>query len=241
MDKLQKIILKSILIISLIYPSLKTVAQDIVSAEVKQWFIEDMGSQVDIASGFYYDNCSYLGIFGENHHKFNIRFDTIYQKHGTQNYYIEGKSILNGKIAPFKGELNVEHLDLYYTKPLSLAVSGSYYLVEENGGVFKGVFRKYMSNKTRDIEKLSFGNIDGEVSHKEGFAGVWIDPISKKQYQCLFGFYRYPETLAIGFDTKGGEPHIHPKFRSYGWNEFFEKQNGHGVYTNVECNYDWWK
>lgn len=221
--------------------SYETIAQDSLSSGIKRWFSEDMGSEVNIASGFYYQECSYLGIFGKNNYKFNIRFDSVSQQSGTQNYYVEGRSLLNDKIVSFKGELKVEHLDLYFIEPLSLAVRGSYHFVEENGGVFKGVFRKYISATNRDKGNPIFGNIDGEVSHKEGFAGVWIDPENAKEYRCLFGFYRYPEILADDFDTKGGEPHIHPKYKSFGWDSFFQKQEGHGIYTNVECSYDWWK
>lgn len=235
------LMIKKILFLFLIFLSHKTTAQDSLTTEIREWFNQDFESDIDLSSGFYQSDCSYLGIFGNNNHKFNIRFDSVSLKNYTQIYYVEGRSILNNKITPFKGELKVTHIDLLFFDPLSLVASGSYLLTEEDGGVFKGVFRRHLTLNDKVADRKTFDNIQAEVSWKEGFAGSWIDPKNGTEYRCHFGFYRYPEILTGDFDTKGGEPHIHPKYQSFGWDNYFEKQNGHGVYSNTECDYDWWK
>ena len=96
--------IKKLFILFLICLAYDTIAQDSLSSGIKQWFGEDIGSDINLSSGFYYEDCSYLGIFGKNNYKFNIRFDSVSRKSFTQIYYVEGRSLLEGKITRFKGE-----------------------------------------------------------------------------------------------------------------------------------------
>lgn len=233
--------LKKIIFVLILVSSSEVFGQDSLTSAIKKWFSEDIESDINLASGFYYDDCSYLGIFGNNNYKFNMRFDSVGRKSFTQIYYIEGRSLLRGKVVSFQGEIEVDRIELYFIEPLSLVISGSYRFVEKSGGVFEGVFRKYMSNINRGSGNPIFGNIDAEIGHKEGFAGIWIDPKTAKDYKCLFGFNSYPEILAHDFDLNGGVPSINPDYKKHGWSEFFEKNEDRGFYGNTECNYDWWK
>lgn len=235
--------IKKAFILLLICSSHQIIAQDSLTADIKQWVMrKDPQSVMDISSGFYYDDCSYLGAFGKNRYKINIRFDSVKEKGGTQNYYIEGSSLLKKKVTPFKGILHVDHLDLLHVEDgfyeLIAVATGTYTLTEDTGGVFKGVFRKYFSYHE---DNQTFKEANMEVSDYEGFAGVWIDPSNGKEYDCHFGFQRYPLSLVGDFEINGGEPSINPDYKKHGWDAYFKKNGGHGFYGNTECNYNWWK
>lgn len=217
-------------------------AQSNLNEKVNKWSNGVPEYRVDISSIFYYENCSYLGVFGKNNYKINIRFDTVWQKEGARNYFIEGKSFLNGKICSLEGELTVNHLELMDVQPdiseLTLVATGTYKLTEKEGGIFTGNFRKYFSYQVGDGSP--FKEINEETGDREGFAGVWTDSSAGKEYACYFGFKQYPEALTGDFDA-GGEPNIDPKYKTYGWANYFEKRNGFAYYNNIECDDIWWE
>ena len=217
-------------------------AQTLFKEKVDRWANDIPECRVNISSTFYYENCSYLGVFGKNYYKINIRFDSVWQKENKRKYHVEGKSFLNDKICPLKGELAIDHLELIDIQPeiseLILMATGTYQLTEKDGGVFSGKFKKMFSYRMGDAPQ--FKEPDEETGEREGFAGVWTDPSNGNEYPCHFGFKQYPEVLTGDFDA-GGEPNIDPKYKTYGWARYFEKRNGFAYYTNIECDNDWWK
>lgn len=201
----------------------------------------------DLSSGFYYDSCSYCGIFGTNRTKINMRFNSILKKSG-ERYEVKGKDILKGKICSFVGNLVIERLEIVYLdenndEALLLAV-GKYNFVEngstKGSGVFFGSFRKYIMYSWKNHK---FFPADGytERGSEEGFAGFWKNSSNNSTYECHFGFERYPEDIAGDFDIGDGEPIINPKYKEYGWNSNFEMngENEWGYYWSLDCS-KWW-
>lgn len=234
--------IKRLILFIFLFSFQNLIAQDSLSHIIEKWVEqEEHLRDIDLSSGFFHENCSLLGIFGSNNYKLNIRFDSVSLSQINQIYYVEGRSLLNDKITSFKGELAIQHIELLDIDQMWLVVSGSYNLVEEGGGVFKGLLKKYLSYDSKVYNKAIFEDIDAEVGNKEGFAGVWIDPNNHKQYRCLFGFHRYPQSLAQDFDRNGGEPLINVKFKEYGWKTWFEIRKGYSFYSNTDCEDDWWK
>jgi len=240
MNKLKMIIFLFVLF------SLESMAQKDLRKSIEYWLGESNDCEFlrkDFSSAFNYEECSYLGIFGKNKYKINIRFDTIL-KISDENYLVIGQSKLKNKIVGFKGEIKINSLEFYnYNnyEPLNvcLVVTGTYEFVEsdENRGVFSGNFRKYVHYYLKN-DSISV-NLDFEVSSNEGFAGSWVNPKSGKEYSCHFGFHRYPSSLAGDFD-QGGEPNIDPKYKPFGWESYFKQRQGYGSYSNTDCQDKWW-
>jgi len=198
----------------------------------------------DFSSVFYYDQCSYLGVFGRNKRKIHIRLDSVF-KVTSDRYSVVGSSLLKENVCLFKGEIKIEriefvHLDVEGSE-LWLALVGSYKFAEDNscGGIFQGKYRKYFVYNWQD-KKIQHADSYMELGEEEGFAGVWIDEKKGKSYPCHFGFYRYPSELAGDFDYGGGEPIINPKYRSYGWEPYFQEGNL-GFYRQRDCKDQWWE
>ncbi len=202
-----------------------------------------LDDQVDLTSIIYLDSCSYVGVFGANRHKFNMRFDLV-KKVSTTQYNVQGKSLLKGEICFFNGKMNIERIEFnrYTSNELYLAAIGSYQFEEEceKGGVFKGIFRIYFHY---DIvtKKIYDDNNTEEYNYSRGFVGNWIDSMNKNYYPCHFGLMRYPPEIGGDFDDGGGEPIINPKYRQYGWESHFESESGNlGFYWPIDCKNKWW-
>lgn len=95
--------------------SLNSNAQTDLEKSIEKWE-QESGYSVfynkDFSSAFINKGCSYLGIFGENNYKINIRFDNVSKK-SNKNYSVVGQSKLKNKIVSFNGEINIEHIEFY--------------------------------------------------------------------------------------------------------------------------------
>lgn len=235
----------NVLIISFIFFSLVVKAQNDKADSIENWknnsdYCEFLNK--DLSSVFMYESCSYLGIFGNNKYKINIRFDLVEQKNNNI-YKVLGRSLLKEKKCDFIGELNVESVELHsysdYNHRICLVAKGSYNFTESDkkGGMFSGKFRKYFYYYLQN-DSISV-DLDFEVSSREGYAGSWKSATSEKDYPCHFGFFRYPGFLAGDFD-QGGEPNIDPKYKAFGWEKYFKQRGDYGSYSNTDCIDKWW-
>lgn len=202
-----------------------------------------LDEQFDLSSLVYLDNCSYVGVFGANRYKINMRFDSVYKKSDNQ-YSIKGKSILKGKICSFKGEMNLEKIELNrcYETELYLVAIGNYSFQEtcNKGGVFYGVFRLYFHYNLVTKELNDDGNTE-EYNYSRGFVGNWVDSLSQNYFPCHFGLMRYTMKIGGDFDDGGGEPIINPKYKKYGWESHFDlEHNSVGFFSPVDCDNKWW-
>ncbi len=213
--------------------------QEMKKDALSTWANENIEHDLDISQAFYYEDCSYLGIFGENKYKINIRFDSVWIR-GVNIYVVEGKGYLKGKVSKFQGLINLEHIDIVTGQAsqseIIFLASGTYHFTEVEGGIFTGHFKKHFTYDVRS--KIISNYVDMELGENEGFGGVWISPSSQKSYRCHFGFANYPSSLADDFDA-GGEPNIDLKYKKYGWEEYFSK-TGYAPYFSTDCEDDWW-
>lgn len=198
--------------------------------------------QEDLSNAFYYKNDSYLGVFGKNNYKINIRFDTIVKGSPTK-YEIIGKSLLKNKSCEFTGVLEIERIELFFINNLKMEVVllavGEYELKESSadGGEFIGVFRKYFVYSLKDGTISPY--VDYDFEFEEGYAGIWKNYSDTYTYPCNFGFFRYPKKLVPNFEIGYVEPRINPIYRNNGWESFFIE--GYSYYSNIETENTWWK
>mgnify|MGYP001226816046 FL=1 len=227
--------------------ALLSVAQKDMLSDIEIWknqtdYIQFLNNN-DVSPAFFYEDASYLGIFGENKYKINIRFDEV-SKESDEIYSVIGQSRLKGKIVGFTGEINIEriefvHLDIDMNE-LWLVLVGTYNFFEDDKkGVFQGSYRKYLIYSWKDNSIIPADN-HMELSDSEGYAGVWKNLDSMKEYSCLFGFSRYSEELGGDFDNRGGEPIINLKYKNSGWETQYTHEVNIGYYWNVDSNDKWW-
>jgi len=238
-----------ILIIGLMLFSIVGNAQNNIENSIEKWknqtdYIQFLNNN-DVSPAFFYENASYLGIFGENNYKINIRFDQV-SKISDKNYSVKGKSRLKEKVVGFNGEINIERIELINMdinyKELCLILIGTYKFQEDDeNGVFRGSYRKYLIYSWKDNTIIS-ADSHMELSDNEGFAGNWESLVSGKVYSCHFGFSRYSKEFGGDFDNRGGEPIINLKYKTSGWETQYTPESGNiGYYWNVDRYDKWWE
>ncbi|MBI9053601.1 MAG: hypothetical protein JEY96_07265 [Bacteroidales bacterium] len=235
-----------LLIIGLILLSLMGKAQKDTENSIEKWknqsdYIEFLNNN-DVSPAFFYNDASYLGMFGENKYKINIRFDKV-SKISDENYSVIGKSRLKGKIVGFTGEINIEHVEFNNididSKELWLVLIGTYkFLEDDKNGLFHGSYRRYLIYSWKDNSIIT-ADSHIELSDLEGYAGTWESVVSGKVYSCHFGFNRYSEELGGDFDNRGGEPLMNSKYKKFGWSSHFATEYL-GSYGNVDRYDKWW-
>ncbi len=223
-------------------------SQDSIFSKIETWTNDTYYNEflyIDLSQAFIYENCSYIGVFGKNFQKINIRFNNVNKKSDI-SYLVRGVSMLKSNKCHFSGEVIIKRLELVHfdidNSEIWLAAVGNFEFEEQNkdGGIFTGYFRKYFiySISSKDVAPAD-SHI--ELDYDEGYAGIWYKKNSKTVYPCHFGFNRYPPKLAKGFDNMGGESNINKKYKSYGWSSHFSSENPNiGYYSNIECNNSWW-
>ena len=119
--------------------ALLSVAQKDMLSDIEIWknqtdYIQFLNNN-DVSPAFFYEDASYLGIFGENKYKINIRFDQV-SKESDEIYSVIGQSRLKGKIVGFNGEIIIERVELVNLnidyKELCLVLVGTYTFFEDD-------------------------------------------------------------------------------------------------------------
>jgi hypothetical protein len=228
---------------------LNVFAQQTNMEKVDEWYQEKTKGvhSRDLSPVFYYENCSYIGIWGENCRKINIRLDTVFRD-GLDTYHVEGFTLLKNRKNEFEGYIKIQNLKFSYIhgdcsskEPwLPMSVGGRYHFTEKNNHwEFKG---KYIKHFVQYIKSEEISTNDGDLGEvRDGFAGVWIDKTNNKTYDCYFGFQRYPQSLS-DFDVNGGENIMRKKYKNHGWESYYNIEEGkYGHYLNVECGNTWWE
>jgi hypothetical protein len=223
---------------------LNVFAQQTNMEKVDEWYQEKTKGvhSRDLSPVFYYENCSYIGIWGENCRKINIRLDTV-SRDGSDTYHVKGFALLKNRKDKFEGYIKIKDLR-FTTHPRdcwsTMVVFGSYHFTEKNNQwKLKGKYLKHFAYYFKKEEILNSDRHLGEV--RDGFAGVWIDKTNNKMYDCYFGFQRYPQSLS-DFDAHGGENIIRKKYKNYGWESYYNIEEGkYGHYRNIECGNTWWE
>ncbi|MBN1181949.1 MAG: hypothetical protein JXB49_06655 [Bacteroidales bacterium] len=241
MNKLKIIVLTFLVVFSFV-----CAAQTELEKSIELWknqldYIEFLNNN-DVSSAFLYEDASYLGIFGVNNHKINMRFDKV-SKVSDEKYSVIGKSRLKGKIVGFTGEINIERVEFNNfdidSKELWLILVGTYkFLEDDKNGFFEGSYRKYLIYSWKD-NTITYADSHMELSVLEGYAGKWGSLVSGEVYSCHFGFNRYSEELGGDFDNRGGEPLMNSKYKKQGWSSHFVNEHI-GSYGNVDRNDKWW-
>jgi hypothetical protein len=221
---------------------LNVFAQQTRMEKVDEWYQEKTKGvhSRDLSPVFYYENCSYIGIWGENCRKINIRLDTVFRD-GLDTYHVKGFALLKNRKNEFEGYIKIQNLKFSYTDDcwLTMWVGGNYHFTEKNNHwEFKGKFIKQFA---QDIKRKKISTDYGLAEVSDGFAGVWINKTNNKMYDCYFGFQRYPQSLS-DFDVNGGENIMRKKYKNYGWESYYNIEEGkYGHYRNIECGNTWWE
>jgi len=221
-------------------------AQQTSMEEVNEWYQKKTNNTyfIDMSPVFYSSkdkDCSYIGIWGENCQKINIRLDTVFRD-DIDIYHVEGYTLLKNRTDEFEGYIKVQHFNfLYMSSPyIVMAVAGSYHFTEKNNHwEFQGKFIRHFAQYIKSEKISTKNNKLGEI--RDGFAGVWVDKTNNKTYDCFFGFHRYPGSLT-DFDARGGVSLMKPKYKNYGWESYYNLEKGkYGDYWNKECGNTWWE
>ncbi|MEJ2105645.1 MAG: hypothetical protein P8X47_13885, partial [Ignavibacteriaceae bacterium] len=225
----------------------------------KKWFSENYNLSVpnkDILSDIKSQDISHIwmktlnkttnGVFGKNYRRIEFVFENVSKVKNNDEYIVNGKDRMKGKICSFTGNLNVTHAIKYDERDidLSIIILGEYELIEIANtletGKFMGIFCTYCYYDTVN-QRLELDDrwsvADGYMNNT--FVGIWRDLKNGYDYKCIWGDHRLPYTG--DFDVGTGEFAPNDKYLKYGWENYTKAYLGGDKKALEIENIKWWK
>ncbi|MGX7666711.1 hypothetical protein [Flavobacterium pedocola] len=179
------------------------------------------------------DNQNIYGVIGKNNRRLLIKFISIKKNElNSQEYYIVGKSSVNGNNCDFKGMITLQ--EIKEVKNAGFGVDNEYqgkiknqYLLtaeyvfyeirgQKNAGAFKGKLEtKFYTDNDNSIKYNDIG-IAADGYFNNGFTGTWKSYAANKILKCNWGDYRVPNS-DCDFDIGAGEFSVSEKYQMNGW------------------------
>ena len=177
------------------------------------------------------DNSDVFGFIGENYQRLRIKFISV-SKTAPDDYLVHGKTMFDGSINEFKGDLMITGIskitnvpkgiaDVYKTKGIKgqFILTGTYTLAENkeqlHTGTYKGTFK---SNYY--IDSVGHPHYDDIDSVSDGFTnnlftGTWTSYENNTIKKCNWGDYRIPDSGDLDTGTADFIPN--DKYVKFGW------------------------
>lgn len=185
------------------------------------------------------------GLLGNDFKKIEFVFTAIEKNSRKKNQYtITGKTYLNNRINNFKGRVTFKKAIAYVPKDeenqqTKVVLIGSYKLHEKQDAkssdvLYIGKIKMVLFTNTIYTDEVVF-NVDRQYYEEgavRGFVGVRKNYGNKTSKSCIWGFTRFPNSYANGFDIGDGEPVINLKYAKPWFNYSSQKWN------NIVNGYD---
>ncbi|MBN2318554.1 MAG: hypothetical protein JXR49_05730 [Acidobacteria bacterium] len=194
----------------------------------------------------------YRGFIGDNYQRMRIKIVSVSKdiKKPTQ-YYVDGKSAVDGKICIFQGNFNITSIRKFETMHWGVdylyknqgiksqgVVVGTYKLIQNKCGSRSGYFEGTLSALwySDKSNKLHYDDIESGADpfRNNQFIGTWKGYDENEVKVSNWGDYRIPYSGDL--DVGAGEFYPNKKYAKYGWQSLIDLYES---YSYTGENFDW--